>query len=164
MAATSSAAKTYDLGNAATPYAPLPTGPHSGTTPISPRRSLKIISAILFPSLLLCSLIVLVVNQSSIEPDAPVVLASAENRSANSVHPGIVLPPSRGVSQGVSEKAFRGVSGGRVSYPWTNLMLTWQRTAYHFQPQKNWMNGKITHHFSYYFWRKCIFDISIINH
>lgn len=25
--------------------------------------------------------------------------------------------------------------------PWTNEMLSWQRTSYHFQPQKNWMNG-----------------------
>ncbi|KAL8135266.1 hypothetical protein AgCh_010071 [Apium graveolens] len=26
--------------------------------------------------------------------------------------------------------------------PWGNEMLHWQRTSYHFQPQKNWMNGK----------------------
>lgn len=27
------------------------------------------------------------------------------------------------------------------AYPWSNEMLSWQRTCYHFQPQKNWMNG-----------------------
>lgn len=25
-------------------------------------------------------------------------------------------------------------------YPWTNNMLSWQRTGFHFQPEKNWMN------------------------
>lgn len=48
--------------------------------------------------------------------------------------------PSRGAVQGVSEKAFRGIPGDGPSYNWTNAMLTWQRTAYHFQPQRNWMN------------------------
>lgn len=34
------------------------------------------------------------------------------------------------------------VSGEKAkAYPWTNDMLSWQRTSYHFQPQKNWMNG-----------------------
>jgi len=45
----------------------------------------------------------------------------------------------RGVSQGVSPKSnlFH-----RASYNWTNAMFSWQRTAFHFQPQKNWMNGR----------------------
>ncbi|KAF5207625.1 Acid beta-fructofuranosidase [Thalictrum thalictroides] len=50
---------------------------------------------------------------------------------------------SRGVSQGVSEKKFRLFSDNGASsssYPWTNNMLSWQRTAFHFQPDKNWMN------------------------
>nr|AAK71505.2 soluble acid invertase Ib2FRUCT3 [Ipomoea batatas] len=156
-ATTSSAAKPYDLENAAARYAPLPAGPHSCEIPASHRPSLKSISTILLSSLFLCSLIILLVfNQSSsIEPDGPVVFAGSGNRSAESVNPGVVLPaPSRGVSQGVSEKAFRGVSGGRISYPWSNLMLTWQRTAYHFQPEKNWMNdpdGPLYHKGWYHF-------------
>lgn len=51
-------------------------------------------------------------------------------------------PVSRGVSAGVSEKANRVFTGVNVvSFPWNNTMLSWQRTAYHFQPEKNWMNG-----------------------
>nr|GEW96782.1 beta-fructofuranosidase, soluble isoenzyme I-like [Tanacetum cinerariifolium] len=50
---------------------------------------------------------------------------------------------SRGVSQGVSEKSNIGLSSSGEDdniYPWTNAMLTWQRTGFHFQPPKNWMN------------------------
>nr|AAD01606.1 beta-fructofuranosidase [Ipomoea batatas] len=183
-ATTSSAAKPYDLENAAARYAPLPAGPHSCEIPASHRPSLKSISTILLSSLFLCSLIILLVfNQSSsIEPDGPVVFAGSGNRSAESVNPGVVLPaPSRGVSQGVSEKAFRGVSGGRISYPWSNLMLTWQRTAYHFQPEKNWMNDpngplyyKGWYHFFYQYnpdsavwgnitWGHAVFPTDLIN-
>ncbi|XP_034673696.1 acid beta-fructofuranosidase [Vitis riparia] len=49
-------------------------------------------------------------------------------------------PASRGPSAGVSEKSFRLHSGVRAPFPWSNTMLTWQRTGYHFQPEKNWMN------------------------
>ncbi|CAN1333327.1 Acid beta-fructofuranosidase [Linum perenne] len=55
---------------------------------------------------------------------------------------------SRGKSAGVSEKSNillrRGkkVLGGEdgEEFPWNNSMLSWQRTAFHFQPEKNWMN------------------------
>ncbi|KAL2550177.1 Acid beta-fructofuranosidase 3 [Forsythia ovata] len=49
-------------------------------------------------------------------------------------------PPSRGVSEGVSEKTFRLAGSEDVSYSWTKNMLSWQRTSYHFQPEDNWMN------------------------
>ncbi|KAG1360828.1 putative Acid beta-fructofuranosidase [Cocos nucifera] len=51
---------------------------------------------------------------------------------------------SRGPSDGVSEKtsgAFPTLLSASPSYPWTNDMLQWQRTGFHFQPPKNWMNG-----------------------
>ena len=49
---------------------------------------------------------------------------------------------SRGVSAGVSEKTNRLFSGANSpAFPWNNSMLSWQRTAFHFQPEKNWMNG-----------------------
>lgn len=52
-------------------------------------------------------------------------------------------PVSRGVSAGVSEKSNPVLAGVNVmSFPWNNTMLSWQRTAFHFQPEKNWMNGK----------------------
>jgi len=59
---------------------------------------------------------------------------------------------SRGPDAGVSEKtsgAWSGVvdDGGRLradgggnAFPWSNAMLQWQRTGFHFQPHKNWMN------------------------
>ncbi|XP_072956763.1 beta-fructofuranosidase 1-like isoform X2 [Typha angustifolia] len=47
---------------------------------------------------------------------------------------------SRGVSQGVSEKSNGPLLADSSRYPWTNAMLVWQRTSFHFQPQKNWMN------------------------
>ncbi|XP_020587235.1 6(G)-fructosyltransferase-like isoform X2 [Phalaenopsis equestris] len=62
-------------------------------------------------------------------------------------------PVSRGLLLGVSEKS-SGVgvgvgvgagllTGDRTSYPWTNDMLQWQRTGFHFQPLRNWMNGPV---------------------
>ncbi|CAM8980312.1 unnamed protein product [Rhodiola kirilowii] len=61
-----------------------------------------------------------------------------------------VVVLSRGVKEGVSEKSNRIVNlllgaedqgeCGTSSFPWNNSMLSWQRTAFHFQPEKNWMN------------------------
>lgn len=62
-------------------------------------------------------------------------------KSNGQVEPTILEPAmSRGPSDGVSEKvsAVRGPGGG---FPWSNSMLQWQRTGFHFQPEKNWMNG-----------------------
>ncbi|RCV04471.1 LOW QUALITY PROTEIN: hypothetical protein SETIT_1G004600v2 [Setaria italica] len=56
---------------------------------------------------------------------------------------------SRGPEAGVSEKTsgasssgmlLGGGEGGGNAFPWSNAMLQWQRTGFHFQPQKNWMN------------------------
>jgi beta-fructofuranosidase len=56
----------------------------------------------------------------------------------------VEVAATRGVAEGVSEKsnapALLGGVGG--AYDWTNAMLSWQRTAFHFQPEKNWMNGR----------------------
>ncbi|XP_027354791.1 beta-fructofuranosidase, soluble isoenzyme I-like [Abrus precatorius] len=46
---------------------------------------------------------------------------------------------TRGVAEGVSAKSNPYLSH-IVPYNWTNAMLSWQRSAFHFQPQKNWMN------------------------
>eukprot|EP01018_Ginkgo_biloba_P030546 Gb_41695 [translate_table: standard] len=52
------------------------------------------------------------------------------------------IAPPAGHGHGVSEKRVSIPAEGRQSpYPWTNAELLWQRTAFHFQPQKNWMNG-----------------------
>ncbi|KAF7017530.1 hypothetical protein CFC21_030957 [Triticum aestivum] len=55
----------------------------------------------------------------------------------------VEVAASRGVVQGVSEKSTAPALLGGGAYDWTNAMLAWQRTAFHFQPQKNWMNGPL---------------------
>jgi hypothetical protein len=37
-------------------------------------------------------------------------------------------------------------------FPWSNAMLQWQRTGFHFQPEMNWMNGTFMHplHLSFF--------------
>jgi beta-fructofuranosidase len=55
----------------------------------------------------------------------------------------VEVAATRGVVQGVSEKSTApALLGGGGAYDWTNVMLSWQRTAFHFQPEKNWMNGR----------------------
>ncbi|KAF8752720.1 hypothetical protein HU200_011888 [Digitaria exilis] len=84
------------------------------------------------------------------------VVALAGVRVAPPRRPAVVDTPrhhdekrSRGPEAGVSEKT-SGVwspagmlgaeEGGDNAFPWSNAMLQWQRTGFHFQPQKNWMN------------------------
>lgn len=55
---------------------------------------------------------------------------------------------SRARLAGVSEKSndqLWKLSGERntVSFAWNNSVLSWQRTAFHFQPEQNWMNGML---------------------
>lgn len=121
----------YDPENSTTHYTVLPDQPESAGS--GHRKSLKVVSGILLSSFFLLSLVFVIVNQSS-------DLSQKNSHSSETLTPAL----SRGVSQGVSEKTFKDVSGRSLSYyPWTNAMLTWQRTAYHFQPQKNWMNGNL---------------------
>lgn len=61
--------------------------------------------------------------------------------SSSSKEPERLRPFTSASSAGVSEKSNRRFGARTASYPWTNNMLSWQRTAFHFQPQKNWMNG-----------------------
>ncbi|KAL5728216.1 beta-fructofuranosidase [Ranunculus cassubicifolius] len=69
------------------------------------------------------------------------LLIKDESSSSFSSTPAEKVVPfiPRGVAEGVSEKSSWPVSAGE-SFPWTNSMLSWQRTAYHFQPEKNWIN------------------------
>lgn len=55
----------------------------------------------------------------------------------------IVRAKLRGLSEGVSLKSFQQpwLESELPNFPWTTNMLSWQRTSFHFQPQKNWMNG-----------------------
>lgn len=66
--------------------------------------------------------------------------------SSSSKEPERLRPFTSASSAGVSEKSNRRFGARTASYPWTNNMLSWQRTAFHFQPQKNWMNGNYRPH------------------
>ncbi|CAG7861270.1 unnamed protein product [Brassica rapa] len=37
------------------------------------------------------------------------------------------------------------------AFAWNNTVLSWQRTAFHFQPEKNWMNGPLFYKGWYHF-------------
>ncbi|XP_059624843.1 beta-fructofuranosidase, soluble isoenzyme I-like [Cornus florida] len=119
-----------DLENA-TSYTLLPDQTQSTGSPANQRRPKKGLTCMLLYTLGLLSLIVLILNQATVNTDPPSSVSTPDT---------LELPPSRGVSLGVSEKTFRQFPGYGKVYPWTNAMLSWQRTTYHFQPQKNWMN------------------------
>ncbi|KQJ92819.1 sucrose:sucrose 1-fructosyltransferase [Brachypodium distachyon] len=62
--------------------------------------------------------------------------------------PAAAVLGSRGPEAGVSEKTSGAAvdvrlgagAGEENAFPWSNAMLQWQRTGFHFQPEKNWMN------------------------
>lgn len=117
-------------------------GPHNH--PCGHRKELPLI---VFGLLLLASLVAFsgyrASNYNARDPTRADVSSSTKN--PNPIVPSSKWHPvSRGVSAGVSEKSnrlFAGKAGDTESFPWNNSMLSWQRTAYHFQPEKNWMNG-----------------------
>ncbi|KAL0542147.1 hypothetical protein IC582_022239 [Cucumis melo] len=115
-------------------YSPLPGDPLE--YPAFQRRPVKrtlLISSGLF---LVCLLVAIIVQTNvNFVATLPGLLF------LRSQSPEILRPGSRGVSAGVSEKANRHFIGQNVAYfPWNNSMLSWQRTAFHFQPEENWMN------------------------
>ncbi|VFQ74926.1 unnamed protein product [Cuscuta campestris] len=50
---------------------------------------------------------------------------------------------ARGFREGVSNKSFGPPPGDDGPFTWTEEMLSWQRSSFHFQPKKNWMNGPL---------------------
>ncbi|KAF8412405.1 hypothetical protein HHK36_000369 [Tetracentron sinense] len=126
-----------DTSAAPSSYTPLPDGPESVGIPASRRKFRKDFFITLSGILFLGLLMMLYSTDQGSKPPVVVVVEGEGNKSL----PETLRPVSRGVSEGVSEKSFRSFSGAGDSYPWTNVMLSWQRTAYHFQPEKNWMNG-----------------------
>ncbi|XP_043717365.1 beta-fructofuranosidase, soluble isoenzyme I-like [Telopea speciosissima] len=110
-------------------YAPLQDEEVQQQIPARRRRPMKVFVSTISAVFLLSLFVVLLGNQRSETQEA------VESGSGSAE---ISEPVSRGVAQGVSEKAFRLFSGD--GYSWTKAMLAWQRTAYHFQPEKNWMN------------------------
>jgi beta-fructofuranosidase len=135
---------TSDLGDAH--YTVLPDG-HSSPV-ISPRRPLRGFVVILASVVFLVSLVALIINQSQQPLDAA-ERGRLPLTSKTKSFSDISSPVPRGVAQGVSAKSNPSFSGHEVSYNWTNAMFSWQRTAYHFKPEKNWMNGRYNDSFTF---------------
>jgi beta-fructofuranosidase len=93
------------------------------------------------------SLVALIVSQSQQPLDAAERGRGPLSTSKTTSFTDSSTPVARGVAEGVSAKSNPSFSGDEVSYNWTNAMFSWQRTAYHFQPEENWMNGRYSQFF-----------------
>nr|AKJ70978.1 soluble acid invertase 2 [Dimocarpus longan] len=121
-------------------YTPLPEHPSARGPPATLRRSLKGFASILASVIFLLSLVGLIIINQSQQP--------LQNPSSNANIPSLLSPlPSsfsrrvpRGVEEGVSAKSNPSPLDEESSYNWTNAMFSWQRTSFHFQPMRNWMN------------------------
>ncbi|XWS36945.1 hypothetical protein CRYUN_Cryun19dG0001300 [Craigia yunnanensis] len=119
-------------------YAPLPDHPSSAGAPVTRRRPLKGFAAIFASVVFLLSLVTLIINQSQ----EPLLRSNRDpSPSPTSKPASFSKTQPRGVAEGVSAKSNPSLLD-KVSFNWTNAMFSWQRTAYHFQPEKNWMNGR----------------------
>ncbi|OMP02215.1 Glycoside hydrolase, family 32 [Corchorus capsularis] len=79
---------------------------------------------------------------------------SLDTSTSASGKPEILRPLTPAAAAGVSEKKnirFAKLGAESVAFPWNNSMLSWQRTAFHFQPEKNWMNGPLFYKGWYHF-------------
>eukprot|EP00257_Ricinus_communis_P000986 XP_002510944.2 acid beta-fructofuranosidase 1, vacuolar [Ricinus communis] len=100
------------------------------------RRPLKVFTVTFASLIFLLSLVTLIMNQSQGPLPTPNKNRSPSTPKSTSFSEHV----PRGVAEGVSAKSNPSFFSNGVSYNWTNAMLSWQRTAYHFQPEKNWMN------------------------
>ncbi|KAG2681464.1 hypothetical protein I3760_11G146400 [Carya illinoinensis] len=119
---------------------PLLYGPRPGELDLERRWPPKRAALVVIFGLLLLALFLTILIadlNSEIHANGNVSLATSGSSTASEP----LKLVSRGVSSGVSEKANQVFAGVNVvSFPWNNTLLSWQRTAYHFQPEKNWMN------------------------
>ncbi|XP_062217918.1 sucrose:sucrose 1-fructosyltransferase-like [Phragmites australis] len=134
--------QTRDSNNAPLPYSysPLPAADAASAEVTGTgcahgrRRPLYAAALVLSAALLLAAGVLLAGRQ----------MKSMEAHTAAAVAPEAM---SRGPEAGVSEKT-SGAAHERLgaagdsgnAFPWSNAMLQWQRTGFHFQPEKNWMN------------------------
>lgn len=120
-------------------YHPLPDGERPGPTR---RRSIVLVlSGLLVVGFLVALLSdngsIARINNNNVNKNPQ----NGLNDASSWKEPERLRPFTSASSAGVSEKSNRRFGARTASYPWTNNMLSWQRTAFHFQPQKNWMNG-----------------------
>lgn len=132
-------------------YAPLPGEEplFSGHSPTSLRRPWKGFAVILASVVFLLSLVALIIHQGP--PNVVPEKQDEHQHRPHSTTPASETTSSwepRGKALGVSAKSNPPVSD-ELSYNWTNAMFSWQRTAFHFQPEENWMNGRYKLHPSF---------------
>ncbi|KOM32606.1 hypothetical protein LR48_Vigan01g216200 [Vigna angularis] len=133
----------------------LPTSSHAAPTPTTRKDLLFIVCGLLF----LSSLVAYGGYRASGVPhthvSSPTSNHQQDHQSPTSLLSSQWYPVSRGVSSGVSEKSsnllFASEGGASEAFPWDNSMLSWQRTSFHFQPEKNWMNGPMYYKGWYHF-------------
>nr|AAK72492.2 soluble acid invertase bfruct2 [Oryza sativa Japonica Group] len=109
------------------------------------QADLKEVPAIVASALILLALATSILAWALTEVESPGEVTSGEDQTEPVVPDMEMAEPSKGVSEGVTERTYSGVllaSGHATSteYVWSNVMLVWQRTVFHFQPEKNWMN------------------------
>ncbi|KAK2426091.1 Glycosyl hydrolase family 32 protein [Trifolium repens] len=135
-------------------YVSLPLGPHADEAPVESRGKWKSGLVIFCGLSVLVSLVAF--NGYEGSNGNVTTLKSNEDLKQKTI-PSYKYwkPVSRGVSAGVSEKSNRlftnNNKNGGMLFPWNNTMLSWQRTAFHFQPEENWMNGPLYYKGWYHF-------------
>ncbi|KAK8948069.1 Acid beta-fructofuranosidase [Platanthera guangdongensis] len=115
-----------------------------GGDPPSGRRAVGFVS-ILFASLSILGIAsILSAGGEVLSPGKTTAMEADRDGSARVHQMAPWEPISRGLIAGVSEKTSGAGTtynaGYRGGFPWTNDMLQWQRTGFHFQPKRNWMN------------------------
>ncbi|KAJ4827995.1 hypothetical protein Tsubulata_031200 [Turnera subulata] len=139
-------------------YTPLPDGSHTSKQPAARHRSKKMVAGFLGALFLFLFFGAIVDhNKQKVAKDFCLPVDGDDDNAFN----GEVTPEllksgvSRGSPAGVSEKTNRiplKKGGGlKEEFSWNNSMLSWQRTAFHFQPEKNWMNGPLLYKGLYHF-------------
>ncbi|XP_009372889.1 acid beta-fructofuranosidase 1, vacuolar [Pyrus x bretschneideri] len=126
-----------------TSYAPLPgEDPSAAVHPPTHRRPFKGFAVIFSSVIFLLSLVTLVIN---LGPGSPPKTVPEQPDHHHQYRPASTSSETRSFSvprgklEGVSAKSYPHFSED-ASYNWTNAMFSWQRTAFHFQPEKNWIN------------------------
>ncbi|KAB2054046.1 hypothetical protein ERO13_A12G218600v2 [Gossypium hirsutum] len=123
----------------------LPVSSHAGSDPTGPsenrRKPMKLQLSIFFVLLTVGFFAALLTSNNG--SDNGFVKENEHGSLASPSSEKQLRPVSRGPAVGVSEKSnrlFAKDNENQLAYPWNNSMLSWQRTAFHFQPEKNWMN------------------------